>query len=160
MWRIKNLGASYIVSGENRFDLARESSLNRWIYTIIRGGGLTVNRNLSDVYFEFADGFSGFIVDCVNGGYIEPLCIVYSGSTDTTYIGNIGWEDVLNIVDGGGTSIRNYSSAHILFKVRDKSALKAVCLTTNDDWSAVQNSDGLRLYELEYDFELSLQPLI
>lgn len=129
--------------------------MNSWINIHIHGGWSTENIQLSDFSLKFEDGNQYTLEDAINNKYIEPLVILYSGTYDDKPIYVLN--DILNIFNGGATDTSNYSSAEIVFKVKDKSSLIGFNLNSSVDFSQIYN-DGFSVYQFPKDYEISTQP--
>ena len=106
----------------------------------------------SQFKLNFLDNSSLTINEAVNLGYIEPL-VVYSSGTSENSLYN--WQNIGNILNGGQTDTKNYPQAIIMLKVKEKSPLRGVSFYTNKAWTVPNDGFVVRVLS---DIELSTEP--
>lgn len=144
-------GKSYIYSGNNT-NIFEEVVTNRWITLCFFAGYYTNSTYVSNLKLNFNDNTTYTIREAVANGYIEPLVICESNSSN-----NHIWTNVINILDGGSTSTSGYPQLKIMFKVKEKSPIKSINFNTNKAWNTT--GDGLTVFKHKEGFEISTTPL-
>lgn len=152
---INTLYTTNIKAGNNTVSFARNTNLNRWIFIQIGGGyGTGTPISISNFKLIFADGTTCTLQQAVNNNYIEPLTIIAAHTTagSTQYL----WKNFFNMYTGGATDAIAYPQGSIMFKVKDKSALSSVSLTSNVNFDT--RADGIIVIEAKEGIEISTEP--
>ncbi len=140
------------VTTGNNTNIFTQTVKDNWIGIFFRACGATTGVYFSQFKLNFLDNSSLTINEAVNLGYIEPL-VVYSSGTSENSLYN--WQNIGNILNGGQTDTKNYPQAIIMLKVKEKSPLRGVSFYTNKAWTVPNDGFVVRVLS---DIELSTEP--
>ncbi len=140
-----------VQAGDNIFNLAHNSKDN-WIVFKIESGLFTVQVGISNLKLNYNNDITLTLEESVKNGYIEPLVIVSSTSASSKYR---KWNKFYDIVGGGSTENSDYATGHIMFKLKNKSELKSIQLTSSKDFNS--RGDGISIFEYP-NIDLSIEP--
>jgi prepilin-type N-terminal cleavage/methylation domain-containing protein len=137
-----------ILAGTNTYNFDRLPLGNStWIRLLLYGNCYTSTNSYSNIRINFTDGYSGFISEAINEGYIESF-VIYGSSAANTYV----FPSTINAISGGSTGSQRYANFYVFIKPKSKT-LESVTLTSTISSGIYSTcSDGLDAYELiNYD---------
>ena len=144
----------YISSGTNTYTFEElpvgDSS---WIRLMMYGSCYTSTTYYSEITLNFTDGYSGYISEAINDGYIDPFILYGSAASSSSYV----FSSTINTITGGSSGYQDYANLYFFIKPINKT-LKSVTFYANRNSGTHSScSDGFDAYEL-INWDLSTTP--
>lgn len=146
-------GYEMIYSGSNTLTFNQLVEKNRWISLRIHNGYATGTVALSKLKLVFDDGMEGTISELADRDYIEKLVIATANDNTGAYLFN----NFTNLIDGGET-IGNYADGCVFLKVKEKSNLRSMNITSSKTFDTNYKRDGIQVLMYPEDVEISITP--